>query len=205
VFLIGLTGGIAAGKSTVAKLLVERGAHEIDADQVAREVVQKGTVGLAQVVNQFGEQVLSERGELDRAKLASIIFADEAKRLLLESILHPLIRARTVELITQSPKPIVVYSVPLLVESGVDHDFDLVVTVEAGLKQQLSRLTESRGLSLSEAKARLDSQATEADRTKRADIVIDSSGSKEQLAAQVDLLWEKITELAEKRSDLGAN
>jgi dephospho-CoA kinase len=205
VFLIGLTGGIASGKSTVARALVEHGAFEIDADQVAREVVVRGSSGLAEVVESFGEEVLDENMELDRAKLAGIIFSDPQKRLRLEEILHPLIRARTAELISKSDKDIIVYSVPLLVESGVDHDFDLIVTVEAGEAEQIRRLVISRGLSEVDAKARVGAQATRDKRIGRAGAVIDSSGTKDQLNAQVEALWEKIIVAAGKKQDLGKN
>ena len=204
-FLIGLTGGIASGKSTVARALVEHGAFEIDADQVAREVVVRGSSGLAEVVESFGEEVLDENMELDRAKLAGIIFSDPQKRLRLEEILHPLIRARTAELISKSDKDIIVYSVPLLVESGVDHDFDLIVTVEAGEAEQIRRLVISRGLSEVDAKARVGAQATRDKRIGRAGAVIDSSGTKDQLNAQVEALWEKIIVAAGKKQDLGKN
>jgi len=151
-YLIGLTGGIAAGKSTVAKRWVEQGAFEVDADDVAREVVRVSSPGLLQVVQAFGDEVLTESGELNRAALAKIVFESSEKRLLLNSILHPLIKERTKQLLSVfNDEAIVIYSVPLLVEAAVDHDFDLVVTVEAPEDAQLKRLTEIRGLSLSEA------------------------------------------------------
>ena len=204
-FLIALTGGIAAGKSTVATLLRERGAFEIDADQVAREVTTKGSFGLEQIVLSFGEQVLDSSHGLNREKLAEIVFSDPAKRKLLESILHPLIRSRTAELIAATSKPIIIYSVPLLVESGVDHQFDMVVTVEAGASIQEQRLIDTRKLSADQAKQRIAAQASSADRISRADVVIDSSGSMNQLRSQVDKLWQEILLLAERKQDIGAN
>jgi dephospho-CoA kinase len=200
-FLIGLTGGIASGKSTVAKLLAKHGAETIDADQVARDVVEVGTVGLAAVVEAFGKGVLTSEGTLNRENLGSIIFSEPNMRLKLEAILHPLIKARTMELISKSQREIVVYAVPLLVEASVDYPFDFIVTVEAGQDNQLERLVRSRGLSLDQARERLASQATREQREARADFVIDSSGTLEQLATQVDTLWLEIESAAagEKR------
>jgi dephospho-CoA kinase len=195
-FLIGLTGGIASGKSTVAKLLAKHGAETIDADQVARDVVEVGTVGLAAVVEEFGKGVLTSEGTLNRENLGSIIFSEPNMRLKLEAILHPLIKARTMELISKSQREIVVYAVPLLVEASVDYPFDFIVTVEAGQDNQLERLVRSRGLSLDQARERLASQATREQREARADFVIDSSGTLEQLATQVDTLWLEIESAA---------
>lgn len=191
-FLIGLTGGIASGKSTVAKLLAAHGAETIDADAVAREVVEVGSTGLASVVEMFGEDILSAEGELDRKKLGAIIFGDEPKRLQLESILHPLIKTRTMQLISESEKAVVVYAVPLLVEANVDYPFEMIVTVEAGVENQIERLINSRGLTATQAKERIQAQASRQEREARADFVVDSSGTHEQLARQVDALWEKI-------------
>lgn len=195
-FLIGLTGGIASGKSTVAKLLAAHGAETIDADQVARDVVQPGSDGLDAVVAEFGEGVLTSEGELDRTSLGKVVFSDPQKRLKLEAILHPLIKSRTSELISESSREIVVYAVPLLVEANVDYPFDFIVTVEAGDDNQLERLVRSRGLSAEEAKERISSQATRQQREARADFVLDSSGTHEQLAKQVDTLWLEIESAA---------
>jgi dephospho-CoA kinase len=199
VFLIGLTGGIASGKSTVAKLLAAHGAETIDADEVARDVVQVGSKGLKTVVQEFGEGVLAENGELNREALGKLIFSDPNLRLKLEAILHPLIQDRTSQLIAASSKPVVVYAVPLLVEANVQYPFDAIVTVEAGPGNQIERLVNSRGLSRLEAKDRINAQATREQRIERADFVIDSSGTHEQLARQVDSLWESIQELAKKK------
>jgi dephospho-CoA kinase len=196
VLLIGLTGGIASGKSTVAKLLASHGAETIDADEVAREVVGIGTEGFASVVKEFGEGVVSESGELDREALGKIVFSDPERRLKLESILHPLIQQRTSQLISESSKPIVVYSVPLLVEADVQYPFELIITVEAGQSNQLERLVRSRGLTNAEAQDRIDAQASRQQRTERADFEIDSSGTLEQLEKQVDALWDTIQVLS---------
>lgn len=196
-FLIGLTGGIASGKSTVAKLLAAHGADTIDADQVARDVVELGTPGLEEVVQAFGVSVLTESGQLDRQKLAAVIFSDPEKRKVLEAILHPLIKARTTQLISESENSVVVYSVPLLVEAKVDYPFDFIVTVEAGEAIQIERLVRSRGLDQSQAQERLDAQASREQREAKANFVLDSSGTLEQLAEQVDSLWLKIQAAAD--------
>ena len=191
-FLIGLTGGIASGKSTVAKLLAAHGAETIDADQVAREVVEVGSTGLSSVVKEFGTGILSDTGELNREKLGAIIFADPNRRLILESILHPLIKTRTTELIAESKKAVVVYAVPLLVEAKLDYPFQMVITVEAGIENQVERLVKSRGFKVDQANERIAAQASRQQREARADFVIDSSGTHDQLAKQVDTLWGKI-------------
>ncbi len=145
-YLVGLTGGIASGKSFVASLLAEHGASTIDADEVAREVVSLGSPGLAAVASAFGPDVILPSGELDRKRLGDVIFSDPESRLRLEAILHPLIKIRTTELINSQSSEIVVYSVPLLVEAKVDYPFDSVITVEAGQENQIERLvTAGRG------------------------------------------------------------
>ena len=198
-FLVGLTGGIASGKSTVSKLLASYGADTIDADQVAREVVMPGSNGLTAVVNEFGVEVLTSEGELDRQELGRRVFADAKKRKSLEAILHPLIKARTSQLIQESTKEIVVYAVPLLVEANVDYPFDMILTVEANPELQIERIVRSRGLSEQEAAARLAAQATKIERAERADFVIDSSGTHTQLETQVQLLWAKIEQAAKDK------
>ena len=195
-YLVGLTGGIASGKSYVASLLTEFGASTIDADQVAREVVVPGSPGLVQVVGVFGYEILLSSGELDRAKLGAIVFADPKKRLELEEILHPLIKARTTQLIGEQASEIVVYAVPLLVEANVDYPFDAIITVEAGVENQVSRLMQSRSMAESDARARIEAQTSASDRESRANFVIDSSGTKDQTKRQVDLVWQKLIESA---------
>jgi dephospho-CoA kinase len=199
VFLIGLTGGIASGKSTVAKLLASYGAETIDADQVARDVVLPGSVGLQAVVNEFGAEVLSDSGELDRDLLGQIVFKEPEKRKALEQILHPLIKKRTTELLAASKSSVVVYAVPLLVEANVDYPFDMILTVEAGVENQVERIVRSRGLSEADAQRRIDAQASTAERSERADFVIDSSGTHVQLEQQIAILWPKIEQAAEKK------
>jgi dephospho-CoA kinase len=195
-YLVGLTGGIASGKSYVASLLAEHGASTIDADDVARQVVAPGTTGLAEVVDAFGDEVILATGELDRQKLGDIVFSNPERRLQLESILHPLIKIRTTELINSQTSAIVVYSVPLLVEANVDYPFDTVITVEAGADNQVERLVRSRSLSEEEARKRVSAQTTASNRKARADYVIDSSGTKEQTKQQVDIVWRQLVKAA---------
>jgi dephospho-CoA kinase len=198
-YLVGLTGGIASGKSYVSSLLAEFGASTVDADQVAREVVVPGSPGLVQVVGVFGYEILLANGELDRAKLGEIVFADQKKRLELEAILHPLIKERTTKLIAEQSSDIVVYAVPLLVEANVDYPFDAIITVEAGVENQVSRLMQSRSMAESDARARIESQTGASDRESRADFVIDSSGTKEQTKKQVELVWQQLVESAQAK------
>jgi dephospho-CoA kinase len=198
-YLVGLTGGIASGKSYVASLLGELGASTVDADEVAREVVVPGSTGLVQVVAAFGFEILLPSGELDRAKLGEIVFADPEKRIELEKILHPLIKARTTQLISEQPSDIVVYAVPLLVEANVDYPFDTIITVEAGVENQVLRLMSSRQMSESVARARVLAQTTSAKRVERANFVIDSSGPKEQTRLQVIEVWKQLLETAKAK------
>ena len=204
-FLVGLTGGIASGKSTVAAMLGKFDNEIIDADEIAREVVMPGTVGLSKVGAEFGPQILEEDGSLSRAKLAKLVFEDPKKRLTLEGILHPLIRARTLERISQSKSDIVIYIVPLLVEAKVDYPFDLVVTIEAGSENQIQRLVENRGMSTEGAIARIAAQATDAERVARADVRIDGALSLTDLETEVSRLWNQIQALAEAKGHHGKN
>lgn len=203
-FLVGLTGGIASGKSTVAARWVEQGAIEIDADQLARDVVAAGTPGLAQVVEEFGPAVLASDGSLDRQKLGSMVFADEAKRRALEAIVHPLVKAEAKAKLAALPaETIAVYNVPLLVEAQVDLPFDLVVTVEAPAKEQLARLQKFRGMSATEAQKRIDSQASPAQRANAADVILNSNQDLALLLKDADSLWLRIQrEAFEKHSAL---
>ena len=204
-FLVGLTGGIASGKSTVAAMLSKYDNEIIDADEIAREVVLPGTVGLSKVVAEFGPQILEEDGSLSRAELAKLVFEDPEKRLTLEGILHPLIRARTLERISQSKCDIVIYIVPLLVEAKVDYPFDLVVTIEAGSENQIKRLVENRGMSTEDAIARIAAQATEPERVARADVRIDGALSLTDLETEVSKLRNQMQALAEAKAHHGKN
>lgn len=204
-FLVGVTGGIASGKSTVAKMLGKYENEIIDADEIAREVVTRGSEGLQKVVVEFGPQVLLEDGTLDRAELAEMIFADPNKRSTLEGILHPLIKARAMQRIMQSQSEIVFYVVPLLVEAKVDYPFDFVVTIETGTKNQIKRLVENRGMSVEDATSRITAQATEAERVAKADLRINGSMDLADLEVVVANLWKQVQLMATEKADHGEN
>ncbi|GAB3606430.1 hypothetical protein GCM10027413_18390 [Conyzicola nivalis] len=197
-YLIGLTGGIASGKSVVAKRLAERGAVVVDADLLAREVVEPGTPGLAAIADRFGPGVISPDGGLDRPALGAIVFSDPEARLALNAITHPAVWRRARELFDEAerhdPDAVVVYDVPLLAEAAADRPitFDLVVVVSASAETRLKRLVELRGMSEAEARNRIGSQATDAERLAIADVVIDSDGSLVETLAQADALYAKI-------------
>jgi dephospho-CoA kinase len=189
VLRIGLTGGIGSGKSTVSGLLATRGAVIVDADRIAREVVEPGTPGLAAVVEAFGDAVLAPDGWLDRPALAAIVFADPEARRRLDAIVHPLVRARGRELEAAAPPgSVVVHDVPLLVETGQAPSFDLVLVVLADVETRVARLVQ-RGLTAEDARARIAVQATDEQRRAIADVVLDNSGTPEQLADQVERVW----------------
>lgn len=186
---IGLTGGIGAGKSTVAAILDELGAFIIDADQLAREVVAPGTSGFSDIVRRFGNDVVRSDGTLDRAALARHIFADDTARRDLEKIIHPRVRARAKELAAaQDPSTIVVEDIPLLVETRAAPRYHLTIDVEAPDELRLQRL-ESRGMAREDAQRRMDSQASEIQRREACDVVIDNSGDLDQVTAEVHRLW----------------
>ncbi|MEU3398400.1 dephospho-CoA kinase [Streptomyces filamentosus] len=190
---VGLTGGIGAGKSEVSRLLVSYGAVLIDADRIAREVVEPGTPGLAAVVAAFGDGVLTGDGTLDRPKLGSVVFADPERLAVLNAIVHPLVGARSAELESAAgPGDVVVHDVPLLTENGLAPLYDLVVVVDASPTTQLDRLVRLRGMAEQEAKARMAAQATRAARLEIADLVIDNDGPLEALEPQVRKVWEEL-------------
>jgi dephospho-CoA kinase len=187
---IGLTGGIGCGKSAVAELLAEHGALVIDADRLAREVVAVGTPGLAEVVSEFGAEMLTERGELDRAALGRIVFSDPGARSRLEAIVHPRVRARAVEIeATASRGTPIVHVIPLLVETGQHDAFDLVLVVDADPAVQLARVQSRDQVGEAEALARIGAQASRDQRLAVADVVIENNGSVAELAAVVDRFW----------------
>ncbi|HEX8510410.1 MAG TPA: dephospho-CoA kinase, partial [Propionibacteriaceae bacterium] len=190
---VGLTGGIGAGKSAVSRLLVRHGAALIDADALAREVVEPGTPGLAAVVHRFGEGVL-DHGALDRAALGRVVFSDPAARRDLEHIIHPAVRSRAAQIEASAPPDaVVVHVIPLLVETHQQDDFDVVVVVDVDPALQLDRLQRRNALSAAEAATRLSAQATRQQRLAVADRVIDNSGSLESLQHQVDELWRHLS------------
>jgi dephospho-CoA kinase len=190
---VGLTGGIASGKSAVAAELAARGAIIIDADVLAREVVEPGTPALAAIIDRFGPQVLSD-GQLDRTRLAQIVFADPLARRDLERIVHPAVRARAADLERAAGRAaVVVHVIPLLVETGQQEDFDLVVTVDVDHETQIKRLIARNGYTRAEAESRIAAQASREDRRIAADVVLDNTGSLAQLREQIDALWAELS------------
>lgn len=194
--VIGLTGGIAAGKSAVAARLRELGAVVIDADALAREVVEPGTPGLEAIVERFGQGVLDAEGALDRPRLGAIVFGDDAARSDLNAIVHPEVRRRYDELVAEAfardRDAIVVYDVPLLAEARAASEFGLVVVVDAPADVRLERLVALRGMDREQARSRIAAQISDEERRAMADIVIDSSGTIEHTMEQVDALWERL-------------
>ena len=179
---VGLTGGVASGKSTVSALLAEHGAVVIDADLLAREVVAPGTDGLAEIVAAFGADVLDADGGLDRAAMGAIVFADEGKRRALEAIIHPRVRSRGRELEeAAAPGALVVHDIPLLVETGQAASFDAVLVVDVPPELQVERMTTLRGMSRAEAERRVAAQATREQRLAAATHVIDNTGTLDDL------------------------
>ncbi|KQO82887.1 dephospho-CoA kinase [Frigoribacterium sp. Leaf263] len=203
-FVCGLTGGIAAGKSTVAGRLAERGAAVIDADRLAREVVEPGTPGLRAVAERFGRSVLTAAGDLDRAALGGIVFADASARADLEAIIHPAVRAlstrRMNEAVTDDPERVIVYDVPLLVESRGAGDFDVVAVVDTPRETRLRRLVELRGMSEAEAVRRLDAQAPDDVRLAAADLVVDASGTLDDTRRGSDELYDRLRSLSARKA-----
>jgi dephospho-CoA kinase len=190
---VGLTGGIASGKSLVAAELAARGATIIDADVLAREVVEPGTPALAAIIERFGADVVQD-GQLDRARLAQIVFADPLARRDLERIVHPAVRARAAELERAAgDAAVVVHVIPLLIETGQQENFDLVVTVDADHETQVQRLMARNGFTRAEAEARIAAQASREERTLVADVVLDNTGSVTQLREQIDALWAELS------------
>lgn len=191
---IGLTGGIASGKSTVARKLEQLGAFTIDADVLARDVVALGTEGLKAVVARFGNSVLAADGSLDRSVLARVIFADPQARADLNAIIHPFVRERAAELEAAAPVgAVVVHVIPLLVETGQQDRFDAVVVVDTTVEEQLRRLTRRDGLTQTEAEQRVAAQASREERLGAATHVIDSSGPVRETMRQVDELWQNLS------------
>lgn len=197
-FRIGLTGGIAAGKSVATARLAELGAVVIDHDLLAREAVAPGSVGLAAIVEAFGDVVLLPDGSLDRPGLGALVFADAAARSRLNDIVHPEVRRLSAEREAMAaagdPAAVVVHDIPLLVETGQAEHFHLLVVVHTPAEQRVRRLVEGRGLSEDAARSRLASQASDDDRLAVADFTLDGSGTEDNLRAQVDTLWQRVAE-----------
>lgn len=190
---VGLTGGIGSGKSEVTSRLASHGVMIVDADKIAREVVAQGTDGLAEVVREFGSEVLTGDGALDRGRLGEIVFAEPSRRERLNSIVHPRVRERAAELQATAPDDaVVVHDVPLLVENGLACSYDVVVIVEAPVDTRIDRLTRLRGMPAAQAKARVEAQASGDQRRAVADVVIDNNGSLDRLHHQVDDLWRRL-------------
>lgn len=200
-YLIGLTGGIASGKSTVARRLAELGAVHIDADRLARVAVEPGTAALDEITRSFGPSVIAPDGSLDRAALGAVVFADPESLARLNSIVHPAVRRLSNQQIREAaetdPYAVVVYDVPLLVEAAVDHPFDLIVVTHADEATRVQRMVDLRGMPESEAVRRIRSQASDAERLAVADVVIDTTGTLGHTLAQVDNLWRHVRAAAE--------
>ncbi|MFJ4225795.1 dephospho-CoA kinase [Microbacterium sp. NPDC089695] len=196
--LIALTGGIASGKSTIARRLAEHGAVIVDADRIVRDVQAPGTPVLAAIADAFGEGVLAEDGSLDRAALGAIVFGDQEQLRRLNEIVHPAVRAesqrRFDEAAAGDPDAVVVYDVPLLVEARVDDPWDLIVVAHAPAEVRLRRLVELRGMESGAAQERIDAQVSDERRLAVADEVIDTAGSLDETLAQADALWQRITQ-----------
>jgi dephospho-CoA kinase len=191
---VGLTGGVASGKSTVAALLRDLGAVVVDADVLAREVVEPGTPGLAAVVAEFGPEVLTSDGRLDRGELGAIVFAEPDRRAALEAIIHPLVRERAAEIAAAAPRGVlVVHDIPLLVETGQAGDFDAVLVVDVPEDVQLDRAMRDRGWSEHEARSRISAQAPREARLAAATHVIDNSGTAEDLRQRVTEVFGTLT------------
>lgn len=187
---VGLTGGIGSGKSMVVARLAQLGALVIDSDRIAREVVDVGTAGWRAVVDEFGREVLTADGTLDRLALAALVFDDADALTRLNGIVHPLVAARSAELVTAAPaEAIVVQDIPLLVEAGMAAGFPVVVVVHADTMVRLRRLVEQRGMTESDASARIAAQASDEQRRAAADVWLDNSGDRSQTVAAVDRLW----------------
>lgn len=187
---IGLTGGIASGKSLVATRLQELGAVVVDADAIAREVVEPGTQGLAAIVAVFGPEILDAGGRLDRPRLGGIVFREPERRAELNGIVHPLVRERAAAVIAAAPEDaVVVQDIPLLVETGQQRNFHLVLVVDAPEDVRLQRMTGHRGMTESDARSRMAAQASRQDRLDAADVVLTNAGTRGELLAVVDRLW----------------
>lgn len=199
-FLIGLTGGIAAGKSTVAQEFARLGAIVLDADQIARDVLSPESPTLARIVGLFGSGVLRADQSLNRDMLGEIVFSDSDKLAALNAIVHPAVKSHTRELLQQieqcTPDAVVVYDVPLLIEANVDHKWNMIIVAMASEEERISRLTSLRGLSREEALSRIDKQATDEQRIQVADEIIDTGGTLDETRAQTLAIWQRVQQMS---------
>ncbi|MGO1321034.1 MAG: dephospho-CoA kinase [Galactobacter sp.] len=191
---IGLTGGIASGKSTVAGLLQEHGAVIIDADRIVRELQEPGQPGLIAIVEAFGQDMLTEDGRLDRPKLGALIFSDDSARERLNAIVHPLVRAEAARLQTHAGESLVIEDIPLLVETGQADAFERVIVVQAPYAERVRRMVADRGMTAHDAEARIAAQASDDERAAVATDLIVNDADRAALAAQVDALWASLTD-----------
>ncbi len=208
-FLVALTGGIASGKSTVCRLLQDKGARVLDSDALAREVVRKGQPAWREIVDHFGNEILTPEGEIDRARLAEIVFSDAEERSFLNKVTHPrvfqLMAQRLLEMEEQGGgDEVVILDIPLLVEAGAARSFDLNLVVDATPEIQVERLVLQRGVSEEEAWARIRAQASREERLRHADLVIENHGTLEELAANVERAWKEILSRREEGKKSGA-
>src|SRR5687768_10438461 len=190
---VGLTGGVASGKSAVSAILDELGAVVVDADVLAREAVAPGTDGLQEVVEAFGPEVLTDKGELDRPAMGAIVFADAEKRRVLEAIIHPRVRARGAEIeASAGPDDVVVHDIPLLAETGQADGFDAVIVVDVPTETQVERMVDLRGMTREDAEARVAAQATREERLAIATHVVDNTGTLEDLRRRVTDVYREL-------------
>jgi dephospho-CoA kinase len=198
---VGLTGGVASGKSTVSAVLRDLGAVVVDADALAREVVEPGTPGLAAVATAFGREVLADDGSLDRARLGAVVFADPSRRKALEAIIHPLVRARAAQIEAAAPSgAVVVHDIPLLVETDQEESFDAVIVVDVPEDVQVERAARERGWSPEEARSRIAAQASREQRRAAATYVVDNSGTTEDLRQRVAEVFAALVRTGTDRS-----
>ena len=191
---VGLTGGIGAGKSTVADLFSQKGAVVIRSDELARQVIEPQTPGFQQVIDRFGEDFVNSEGYIDRAKLAQIVFQDDAALKDLENIVHPLVRSKTNQIIDQhTSETIIVNEIPLLLEKEMESLFDFLVIVISSEKNRLERLAQ-RGLTTEQATARISKQVSDDERKAAADFLIVNDGNLDQLEADVEKIWQTLQE-----------
>jgi dephospho-CoA kinase len=204
--LVGLTGGIASGKSLVAKLLKDLGAYIIDADEIAHEVIQPGTPAYQEVLNQFGKEILRQDGIIDRTKLGKLVFNDSVKRSILEGIIHPRVfaeeEARRGQIAQRDPEAVVIFDAPLLIETHAHELMDKVIVVYADRKAQLKRLKERDHLDTAEAKRRIAAQLPLSDKKQYADYVIDGMASPQEVSRQTEAIYQELKALAKKNNEL---